>query len=64
MKIAQATLFLNFPMFVFASWGFVCSKKATPQGKIAANSVTLVCQNPSREDLQSQKNQLEVLVNL
>lgn len=46
MKIAQATLsliFPNFHMFAFATRGFACSKKATPRGKIAANSVTLVC---------------------
>lgn len=58
MKIAQATLsliFPNFQMFCFATWGFACSKKATPQGKIAANSVTLLCQNTSRVELHIQK---------
>lgn len=47
MKIAQATLSLMFPnfhMFGFATWGFACSKKkATLQGRIAANSVILMC---------------------
>lgn len=62
-RLHRQLLFPNFQMFGFATWGFACSKKATPQGKIAANSVTLLCQNPSRAELHVQKNQLEVLVN-
>lgn len=66
-RIAQVTLSLIFPNFliclVFNMGLLRAAKKATPGGKIAANSVTLVCQNISRANLHIQKNQLEVLAN-